>query len=190
MTEPPAVPNVPATTVEITVARIGRAHGLRGDVVLEVRTDEPERRFAPGTRFATRHGSLVLESTHWHGARLLAKFAEAPDREGAEMLRGIELRVDVPVDERPADPDDFYDHQLRGLAAHTAGGEHIGRVSEVLHLPGQDMLVLDVDGAEVLVPFVAEIVTSVDLASGQVEITDRRGLLTEPAVTSEDGPPT
>jgi 16S rRNA processing protein RimM len=162
------------------VGRVGRAHGLRGDVVLDVRTDEPERRFAPGTRFTTRRGVLVVESTRWHGARLLARFAEATDRDSAEQLRGVELRVDVPADERPADPDEFYDHQLRGLSAYLAGGtDPIGEVADVLHLPGQDMLVLDVHGAEVLVPFAAEIVTSVDIDSRRVEIADRPGLLSE-----------
>ena len=111
--------------------------------------------------------------------RLLATFAQASDRGGAELLRGIELRIDVPADERPEDPEEFYDHQLRGLSAHLESGEQIGEVTDVLHLPGQDMLVLEVDAAEVLVPFVAEIVTSVDLDAGRVEIADRPGLLSE-----------
>jgi 16S rRNA processing protein RimM len=169
----------PAPSVEITVGKIGRAHGLRGDVFLEVRTDEPERRFAPGTRFSTRRGVLVLESTRWHGARLVARFGQVSDREGADLLRGIELRVDVPAAERPEDPEEFYDHQLRGLAAHLDSGERIGLVKDVLHLPGQDMLVLDIDAAEVLVPFVAEIVSAVDLDAGRVEIADLPGLLSE-----------
>lgn len=178
-----------APTVELLVGRIGRAHGLRGDVVLDVRTDEPERRFGPGSRFTTRRGVLVLESTRWHGSRLLATFAEATDRETAEQLRGLELRVDVPADDRPEDPEEFYDHQLRGLAAHRDDGEPIGRVTDVLHLPGQDMLVLDVEGAEVLVPFAAKIVTSVDLDSGRIEIADRPGLLTELPVTDDEPSP-
>jgi 16S rRNA processing protein RimM len=175
-----AAADAPPANVEVTVGKIGRAHGLRGDVFLEVRTDEPELRFAPGTRFGTRRGVLVLESTRWHGARLLAKFAEASNREGAELLRGIELRLDVPAQRRPDDPEEFYDHQLRGLAAHLDNGAEIGLVSDVLHLPGQDMLVLDSGGREVLVPFVAEIVTSVDLDSGRLEIADRPGLLSDP----------
>jgi len=177
---------VPSPSVEITVGKIGRAHGLRGDVFLEVRTDEFELRFAPGASFATRRGELVLESARWHGARLVAKFAQASDREGAELLRGIELRVDVPADVRPQDPEEFYDHQLRGLAAHLESGERIGQVSDVLHLPGQDMLVLDVDASEVLVPFVAEIVTTVDLDAGRLEIADRPGLLSEPPGGDEE----
>jgi 16S rRNA processing protein RimM len=176
---------VPSSSVEITVGKIGRAHGLRGDVFLEVRTDEPELRFVPGACFLTPRGELVLESGRWHGARFVAKFVQASDRQGAEALRGLELRVDVPADLRPEDPEEFYDHQLRGLAAHLEGGERIGQVRDVLHLPGQDLLVLDVDASEVLVPFVAEIVTSVDLDVGRLEIADRPGLLSEPPSSDE-----
>lgn len=177
-------PGSTPSTVEITVGVVGRAHGLRGDVFLDVRTDEPERRFGPGTRFTTRRGQLVLESTRWHGARLLARFADTADRDAAESLRGVELTVDVPADERPEDPEEFYDHQLRGLAACTTGGQRLGRVTDVLHLPAQDTLVLDVDGREVLVPFVAEIVTEVDLAAGRVVVAALEGLLSE---APEDG---
>ena len=178
--------------VELTVGLIGRAHGLRGDVFLDVRTDEPDRRFAPGTRFMTPRGSLLLTAARWQGARLVATFAQAADRSAAELLHGIELRVHVPADERPEDPEEFYDHQLRGLTAHSDGGGRIGRVIEVLHLPAQDTLVLDVGCREVLVPFVAELVTSVDLAAGRLEIADRPGLVAEPPETPEepeDGPP-
>lgn len=171
-------------TVEITVGVIGRAHGLRGDVFVDVRTDEPERRFGPGTAFATRRGHLVLESTRRHGARLVATFAGVADRDAAEALRGVQLTVDVPAGERPADPEEFYDHQLRGLTAVTTGGRLVGRVSDILHLPAQDTLVLDVDGHEVLVPFVSEIVTEVDLTNGRVVVADRAGLLAE---MPEDG---
>ncbi len=166
-------------TVEITVGRVGRAHGLRGDVFVDVRTDEPERRFTPGARFDTPRGPLVVTSTRWHGARLVARFAQADDRDSAERLRGTELRVAVPTDERPEDPEEFYDHQLRGLAAHTSEGVLVGTVADVLHLPSQDLLVLETDHGEVLVPFVAEIVTAVDVAAGRLEITDRPGLLAE-----------
>jgi 16S rRNA processing protein RimM len=167
----------PEPAVEVTVGKVGRAHGLRGDVFIDVRTDEPSRRFADGTTFATSRGDLVVESTRWHGRRLVARFEQVADREAAERLRGVELRLDVPVAERPDDPDEFYDHQLRGLAAVTVTGGRVGTVIDVLHLPAQDMLVVDGPGGEVLVPFVEEIVPVVDLAIGQVEIADRPGLL-------------
>ena len=162
----------PSHTVEITVGKVGRAHGLRGDVFVDVRTDDPERRFAAGTAFPTPRGDLVVVSARWHGNRLLVRFEQMHDREDAERLQ-------VPRDERPEDPEEFYDHQLRELSAYTSEGSLIGKVSDVLHLPGQDTLVLDVDGREVLVPFVDEIVPEVDLAGGRVTIVDRPGLLAE-----------
>jgi 16S rRNA processing protein RimM len=179
MGEPTDGTRAAAPTVEITVGKIGRAHGLRGEVFVEVRTDEPERRFATGARFSTPRGELRVESTRWQGARLVVAFTGTSDRDAAQALRGAELRVDVPADERPADPEEFYDHQLRGLAAHTPGGPRLGVVTDVLHLAAQDVLVLDVGGTEVLVPFVGEIVTVVDLESGLVEVADLPGLLTE-----------
>lgn len=176
-----AEPDQPSatSTIELTVGKVGRAHGLRGDAFVEVRTDEPERRFAEGTRFHTPRGELVVESARWHGARLVVRFAESGDRDAAERLRGVELRVDVPADERPADPDEFYDHQIRGLAAHTTNGVPVGVVTDVLHLPAQDVLVVEVEGSEVLVPFVAELVPVVDVGAGRVEIRELPGLLAE-----------
>jgi 16S rRNA processing protein RimM len=167
----------PGSTVEVTVGRIARAHGLRGDVVVDLRTDDPARRFSPGTTFVTPRGNLVVESTHWHGSRLLVRFAQTPDRGAAEALRGLDLRLDVSQDERPDDPEEFYDHQLRGLTAYTTAGRLVGTVTDVLHLPAQDTLVIDADGREVLVPFVVEIVPTVDLAAGTVAITEQPGLL-------------
>jgi 16S rRNA processing protein RimM len=159
------------------VGRVGRAHGLRGEVVIEVRTDEPERRLAPGTTFAGPRGPLTITSTRWHGDRLLATFAETADRTQAESMRGIALRLDVPDDERPDDPEEFYDHQLVGLRARVEAGAEVGPVTDVLHLPSQDVLVLDVDGREVLVPFVAEFVPAIDLDEGVVLLRPQPGLL-------------
>ena len=164
-------------TVEVTVGKVGRAHGLRGDLFVDLRTDEPERRFAAGVAFETPRGRLVVESTRWQGRRMLVRFEQAHDREAAERLRGLELSVDVPAEERPDDPEEFYDHQLRGLAAVTSAGERVGVVTEVLHVPSQDLLVVEGDTGEVLVPFVADIVSSVDLAGGRLEIVELPGLL-------------
>jgi 16S rRNA processing protein RimM len=164
--------------VELLVGRIGRAHGIRGDVVIDVRTDEPERRFGIGTVFVTESGELTLTSTHWHGQRLLARFADIADRTSAERLRGTELRVTVSAAERPDDPEEFYDHQLVGLAAVDADGATLGRVNEVLHLPAQDVLAVHLtEGRDVLVPFVSDIVPVVDLAAGRVVVHAPPGLL-------------
>lgn len=167
------------SAVELTVGKVGRAHGLRGDVFVEVRTDEPDRRFAAGTCFNTPRGELVVDSARWHSGRLVVSFEQSTDRDTAERLRGVELLVDVPADERPDDPEEFYDHQIRGLVAITPDGVPVGVVTDVLHLPAQDVLVLDVAGSEVLVPFVADLVPVVDLAAGRVEVRELPGLLGE-----------
>jgi 16S rRNA processing protein RimM len=167
-------------TVELLVGRIGRAHGVGGDLTIDVRTDEPDRRFAPGTVFTTRRGPLTVDTARWHSSRLLVRFVEVPDRSAAETLRGTELRVEVAADERPDDPEEFYDRQLVGLSVHDADGAVLGQVDDVLHLPSQDLLVVRrTNGAEAMVPFVNEFVPSVDLAAGHLVVTDSAGLLAD-----------
>lgn len=169
------------------VGKVGRAHGIRGDVVIDVRTDEPERRFALGATFETARGILRVQRSHWHGRRLLLTFAGVGDRFAAEALRGVELRVTVDPDQRPDDPEEFYDHHLIGLRARGLSGQVYGEVADVLHLPAQDVLVLRRDGRDVLVPFVAELVPEVDLTEGTLVVAERPGLLDgdEPAPATD-----
>jgi 16S rRNA processing protein RimM len=164
-------------TLEVLVGRIGRAHGIRGDVFIDVRTDEPERRFAADTVFDTDRGPLTVTTPRWHGRHLLVTFAEIGDRSAAEAMRGVELRIEVSADERPADPEEFYDHQLIGLRAETEAGEPIGEVAEVLHLPAQDVLLLRHQDRDILVPFVADLVPVVDTVARRMVVADRPGLL-------------
>lgn len=175
----------------VTVGRIGRAHGIRGEVSVEVRTDSPDLRFVLGARLTTapeRAGPLTVRQTRWHSGRLLVSFDGVADRAGAEALRGVLLLAEVDADERPADPDEYFDHQLLGLRAVTAGGDQVGEVTDVLHLPDQDLLVIRrAGGAEVLVPFVAQLVPEIDLARGLVYIDPPRGLL-DPAEADEAAP--
>ena len=179
------------------MGRIGRAHGVHGEVSVEPRTDEPERRFADGAVLGTRSprggaappgrpASLTVARTRWHQSRLLVSFAELPDRTTAELVRGLSLVADVDATETPTDPEEFYDHQLVGLAAVTTEGVAIGEVTEVLHSTRQDLLAIrTAAGAEVLVPFVTALVPVVDVATGRVEVRDQPGLLSPLA---EDGP--
>ena len=171
----------------VVVARIGRPHGIRGEVSLELRTDEPDRRLAPGEVVAVQHprgaapglpASLRVASARWHQDRLLLSFDGVPDRTAAEALRNSLLVVDVEPDERPEDPEEFYDHQLVGLAVHPLEGDRVGVVTEVLHSGAQDVLVVRRDdGREAMVPFVAALVPEVDLAAGRLSVADRPGLL-------------
>jgi 16S rRNA processing protein RimM len=164
-------------TIDVLVGMVGRAHGIQGEVSVSVRTDEPDRRFATGSVLQTRRGPLTVRSTRWHQARLLVRFDEVPDRTAAEELRGLELRVDVAIGDRPDDPEEFYDHHLVGLRAESPSGDLFGEVVDVLHLPMQDVLVVRRDGRDRLVPFVSEIVPEVDVDRGRVVVDAIPGLL-------------
>jgi 16S rRNA processing protein RimM len=180
--------------MDVVVARIGRPHGIKGELSVEVRTDDPEGRLGPGMTVQTdpvSAGPLTITSGRVHSGRLLLTFAGIADRSAAESLRGVLLVADVDPDELPEDPDEFYDHQLVGLAVHTLAGVHVGEIDEVLHLPGQDVLAVrrapDADAhTDVLVPFVAELVPTVDIAGGRVVIDPPPGLLDD----GSDGPGT
>lgn len=167
--------------MQLVVARIGRAHGIKGEVTVEVRTDEPELRLAPGAVLATdppSTGPLTIENGRVHSGRLLLRFAGVRDRTGAEALRHTLLIAEVDPDQTPEDPDEFYDHQLIDLDVLTVAGEPVGRVTEVSHLPYQDLLAIRrPDGSEVLVPFVAELVPEIDLERQRALIDPPPGLL-------------
>ena len=170
-----------AKTVEVVVGLIGRAHGIRGDVTIDVRTDEPERRFAVGESLRAEDGrrTFTVESSREHSGRLLVRFVELPDRTAAEAVRGTVLVVDVDPAEVPEDEDEYYDRQLVGLRALAADGTEIGPVVSVLHLPSQDTLEIRTADGMRLVPFVTAVVPRVDLASGALHLADLPGLLTE-----------
>jgi 16S rRNA processing protein RimM len=172
--------------IEVVVGRVGKPHGLRGEVTVEVRTDEPDRRFAVGTTLraerpqgsAAAWPALTVAGTRWHQSTLLVRFEELPDRTTAEGARGLVLHADVPADESPEDPDEFYDHQLVGLAAEDLDGRPLGEVTAVLH-GAQDLLQIRTpDGRDALVPFVSALVPEVDVAGGRVVVADRPGLVT------------
>jgi 16S rRNA processing protein RimM len=150
---------------------------VRGEVAVDLRTDEPDRRFTPHAELRTARGRLTVASSRWSGARLLVRFEEARDRTAAERLRGADLFLEVSEDERPDDPDEFYDRQLVGLRAVDEDGADMGVVGDVLHLPAHDVLVVERGGRQALVPFVTEFVPAVDLSAGSLTVCDRAGLL-------------
>jgi 16S rRNA processing protein RimM len=169
--------------VEVVVGRVGRAHGIRGEVRVESRTDSADRRFAVGAVLrsdAGGHAILTVRAARSHGGALLIRFDEVAGRVAAESLRGAMLYADVSDDERPDGAEEYYDRQLVGLRARAPGGDRLGEIVDVLHLPEQEVLVVrKPDGAEALVPFVRELVPSVDLDGGYVVVDDRPGLLEE-----------
>lgn len=163
----------------VVVGRIGPARGVRGDVFVEPWTDVPEQRFAPGTVLRaepTSAGPLTVESSSMASGKLVVHFAGVDDRPAAESLRGIELVI-AAVDRPPlADPDEFYDTDLIGLAARTVDGAELGPVTDVVHASGASYLVLHIAGRERLVPFVTAIVPTVDLGGRRVVIDPPEGL--------------
>ncbi|MFJ3086915.1 ribosome maturation factor RimM [Streptomyces sp. NPDC086838] len=169
--------------MQLVVARIGRAHGIKGEVTVEVRTDEPELRLAPGAVLATEPataGPLTIETGRVHSGRLLLRFEGVKDRTAAEALRNTLLIADVDPAELPEDPEEFYDHQLMDLDVVLADGTEIGRITEITHLPSQDLFIVErPDGSEVMIPFVEEIVTEIDLEEQRAVITPPPGLIDE-----------
>jgi 16S rRNA processing protein RimM len=179
--------------MRVIVGRAGRPHGIRGEVVIGVRTDEPDLRFAVGAAVdvsstpdkadeadAGPDQRLTIASKRWHSGQLLVSFAGITDRTVASELTGSWLSVDSSQLPDTGDPDEFRDHELIGLNVRTAGGEPVGVVTDVLHY-GQDLLVVrraegGADG-ECLVPFVKEIVPEVDRAAGFIVIDPPPGLL-------------
>ncbi|WP_425829010.1 ribosome maturation factor RimM [Streptomyces fractus] len=178
--------------MQLVVGRIGRAHGIKGEVTIEVRTDEPELRLGPGARLATdpaSTGPLTIETGRVHSGRLLLRFEGVRDRTGAEALRNTLLIAEVDPEELPEEEDEFYDHQLMDLDVVTTDGTEVGRITEISHLPSQDLFIVErPDGSEVMIPFVEEIVTEIDLEEQKAVIDPPPGLIDDRAeiVSSRD----
>ncbi|GAB3284615.1 ribosome maturation factor RimM [Sinomonas notoginsengisoli] len=163
--------------MHVQVARIGKPHGIRGEVTVHVLTDAPDERFVPGAEFTVEpaaHGPLTLRGARWNKDVLLLSFAEVADRNRAEELRGAKLFVDT---QELEDDDDagWYEHELVGLVARVDGRD-VGTVVALQTMPVQDLLVVDTPQGEVLVPFVDEIVPEVDPEGGFIVVVPPPGL--------------
>lgn len=161
------------------IGRVVKSHGIRGEVVVELTTDEPEIRFAIGEVLHGKQGNkeheLKIKSTRMHQGRMLIKFEEIPDRTQADSLRGTKFWA-APL-ETDDDEEGFYDHELEGLKV-IHNGEEIGEVTGVMHGPAGEILEVALSNKkEALIPFVHAIVPEVDLDAGTVTITPPEGLL-------------
>jgi 16S rRNA processing protein RimM len=166
--------------VQLVVGRIAKAHGIGGEVSVEVRTDAFEERFAVGAALDTEPahlGPLTIARTRWHAGRLLVAFEGVSDRTLADALRGALLVVDSATSPAIEDADEYWDHDLAGLDVVLTDGQAVGVVADVAHPPGADLLVIRrPDGSEALVPFVRDIVTTVDMAARRVVVDPPDGL--------------
>lgn len=167
--------------MDLVIGRVAKAHGVRGELVVDVRTDDPDQRFAPGTtvrgilpraKGAKRSGEkeFTIAAARNHSGRLLVSLAGVGDRTAADELRGVLFVIDAADVDSGDDPDEFYDHELVGLPVRTVAGEAVGEVRDVIHLPSSDLLAVTAadDGREILIPFVSEIVPTVSRSDGIV----------------------
>lgn len=175
--------------MELVVGRIGRPHGVRGEVSVDVRTDDPDVRYAPGVVLTAdpSRQALTVARSRWHHGRLLVQFEQSNDRVGADALRGQLLVVDSATAGR-TEPGEYWDHQLVGLTVLRMDGSRVGEVTEVIHVPGSELLAVRREGGgEALIPFVEAIVPTVDIEAGHIVISPPDGLLeindTDPAGT-------
>ena len=182
--ETPSARPPKAAKTQLRVGRLVKAHGLKGALKLELYTDDPEGRFAPGSSFTLQvpesspwHGkSLTVREFRWMNSHPVAFFEGVDDRSGAEELVRAILWIDQDDEDAPSEDDAWYDHQLVGLQV-VRDGEVVGRVIRVDHFPAQDLLIVRLPGdGEVLVPFVKAIVPEVDIAGGRILVTPPAGL--------------
>lgn len=157
--------------MRLLVGRIGRAHGILGEATIEVRSDEPDRRFAVGAALQTDdHGQLTITAGRVHNGILLLGFAGYSDRNQIEKLRNVLLYADVDIDEEREDEDDYHVLQLIGCTAEREDGQIFGEVTDVINLPGQDLLAIKTVTGEVLIPFVHQLVPVVDVAEKRIVV--------------------
>ena len=164
----------------LVVGRIGRAHGVLGEATIEVRTDVPDERFFVGANLVTdpaERGPLTVLSLRDHNGTLLLKFKEASDRNEIEKLRDTILYSEIDMNEEHQHEDEFHVQQLLDCEVVTQDGFLIGTVTDVINLPGQDVLAVAGENGEVLIPFVIEIVPEIDLEKMRITVIPPPGLL-------------
>jgi 16S rRNA processing protein RimM len=163
----------------VSLGRILRVHGLRGEVVVQLHGGDPERLGRIGRVGIEGAGPAVeraVERARWHRSGGLLKFEGIDTPEQARALVGAEIFADAAA--LPAlEPGCYYHFQLVGLIVRTEEGEVLGPVAEVIEAGASDLLVVPRAGREHLIPVVEEIVRSVDLEAGVIEVRLPQGLL-------------
>ena len=157
--------------MRLLVGRIGRAHGILGEATIEVRTDDPDARFAIGQNLQTDgHGDLTITSGRVHNGILLLGFAGFSDRNQIEKLRNTLLYAQVDINEVREDEDDYHVLQIIGCQAFLEDETLFGEVTDVINLPGQDLLAIKTTSGEALIPFVRQLVPVVDVKNRRLVI--------------------
>jgi 16S rRNA processing protein RimM len=165
--------------MRLLVGRIGRAHGILGEATIEVRTYDPDSRFAVGAKVNTdNHGDLTIVSGRVHNGILLLGFEGITTRNQIEEFRNEMLYCDVDINATNEDADEYHVLQLIGCTTFLESGEVFGEVTDVINLPGQDLLAIETEQGESLIPFVHQLVPEVD-------VKNKRIVVIPPAITGE-----
>lgn len=173
------------------VGRIARAHGNRGQVIVNLDTDFPEERFRPGAELFVRRGGAVeavrVKSVRFQHDRPVLGLDGVDTMDGAEQLAGLELRVPV-ASLAPLPEGTFYRHDLIGCRVETTAGAPVGIVEDVEGTMAGSRLVVTGRRGEVLVPLAAEICTTIDIAARRIVIAPPEGLIDVNAPQSSQRP--
>ena len=161
--------------MQLVVGRIGRAHGVLGEATIEVRTDDPDLRFIVGNKLTLDNGKqLSIKSSRWHNQVLLLAFDGINDRNQIEELR--DQLISAEVDTNNMAEGEYHFQQLIGSEVFLKSGGLVGVVDEIVKLPGQDLLSVNKDGKEVLIPMVKQIVVSIDIKTKKIVVDPPEGL--------------
>ena len=162
--------------MQLVVGRIGRAHGVQGEATIEVRTDDPDLRFAIGEKLSLENGSaLTVSGSRWHNQILLLSFAGITDRNKIEELRDQLLYAEV--DTTSTAPGEYHFQQLIGCQVFLPDQSNLGEVTEIVQLPGQDLLSVAAKKGEILIPMVKQIIFSIDVSKKIIQINPPEGLI-------------
>ena len=162
--------------MQLVVGRIGRAHGVLGEATIDVQTDDPDLRFKVGSKLTLDSGQeLTIKSSRWHNQILLLGFEGVNDRNQIEALR--DQLISCQVDLSQLAPGEYHYQQLIGCQVYLQNNELVGQVIEIVKLPGQDLLSVDKNGSQVLIPMVKQIIISIDVAAKKIVVNPPEGLL-------------
>lgn len=169
----------PAEPRFIAIGRIGRPHGLRGEVVVHVLTDFPER-FESMKEVYVGHADSPecrqVTGTRWHKDRVLLSLQGCDSRTSAESLRGLLIQIPI-EDARQLHDNEYYPHQLLGMDVVTVDGEDLGRISDILYTNANDVYVVVGPRGQTLLPAITDVIQRVDLAEGRMIVTLIPGLV-------------
>jgi len=147
-----------------------------GEATIEVQTDDPDIRFQVGNKLTLDDGrQLTIRSSRWHNQILLLAFDGVADRNQIEELRDQLISSDVDLGSLA--PGEYHFQQLIGCEVFQQNGELIGKVDEIVKLPGQDLLSVNRAGAQVLIPMVKQIIIEINVLAKKIVVNPPEGLL-------------